>query len=128
MSPFIYSVYLNDFHFELDESGVGIMIGDKLFTAPTQADGVLLLFLTKNGTGIVICICRKYSRKWRFLYSCGDDSKSCVVVYSDKQDNKASNRTWKCDNSIIREETQYKHLGSYKQNVWFSYYVSDIFW
>ena len=46
------------------------------------------------------------------LYSCGDYGKSCVVVYSDKQDNNASNRTWKYSNSIRREETQYKHLSS----------------
>ena len=54
LSPFMYSVYLNDLHFELDESGVGITIGDKLCTAPTQADDVLLLSLTKNGTGVKV--------------------------------------------------------------------------
>ena len=108
----MYSICLSDLHFELDESGVGIKIGDKLFTAPTQADDVLLLFLTKYSTGILICICRKYSYKWRFLYSCSDNDKSHVVVYSDKQANSASNRTWKFGNSIIREETRYKHLGS----------------
>ena len=49
----MYSVYLNDQHFELDESCVGIRIGDKLFTAPTQADDLLLLSLTKTGTEIL---------------------------------------------------------------------------
>ena len=112
LSPFMYSVYLNDLHIELDQSGVGIRIGNKLFAAPTQADDIQLLSLTKNGIGILMCICWKYSCKWRFLYSCGDVGKSFVIVYSGKQDTSALNRTWKYGNSVIRETSQYKHLGS----------------
>ena len=51
LSPFMYSVFLHDLHIELDNSGAGIRIGGKLFTAPTQADDLLLLSLTKKRRG-----------------------------------------------------------------------------
>ena len=108
----MYSVFLHDLHIELDNSGAGIRIGGKLFTAPTQADDLLLLSLTKNGVGILICACWKYSCKWRFRYSCGDNGKSFVIVYSGTKDNSALNRTWKYGENIIKEVSQYKHLGS----------------
>ena len=36
LSPFRYSVYLDDLHHEFDQSVVGIRIGDKLFAAPNS--------------------------------------------------------------------------------------------
>ena len=81
LSPFFFSVFINDLIVLLCESKAGIKIGEHFFTAPTQTDDIVLNSLTRTGLQTLINICRKYSLKWRFFYK---DSKCVVIIYIDK--------------------------------------------
>ena len=109
LSPMFYSVYVNELIVLLCESEAGLKIGNLYFTAPTQADDLLLNSLTRSGLQKLVHICHKYSLKWRFFYK---NSKCVVIIYIDRPfriDRPLS--SWSLGEGVILQSTQHKHLG-----------------
>ena len=93
----------------LCESEAGLKIGEVYFTAPTQADDLLLNFLTKSGLQRLIHICHQYSLKWRFFYK---NNKCVVIIYIDKPFRAGRPViSWTFGEGEILQSTQHKHLG-----------------
>ena len=80
ISPWLYSVYINDLLNELCSSEYSLAISDVNVTCPTQADDICLLSLTKHNLDMLIDICYKYSCNWRFRYNA---SKSVIIVFNE---------------------------------------------
>ena len=93
----------------LCESEAGLKIGEYSFTAPTQADDLLLNLLTKSGLQKLMNICHQYSLKWRFFYK---NSKCLVIIYIDKP-LRAGNpsSSWTFGGGEILQTAHHKHLG-----------------
>ena len=109
LSPLLYSVFINDLIVLLFESEAGLKIGEYSFTAPTQADDLLLNSLTKSGLQKLIKICHQYSLKWRFF---NKNSKCVVIIYIDKPlrvGNPPS--SWTFGGGEILQTAHHKHLG-----------------
>ncbi|MES9903946.1 MAG: reverse transcriptase family protein [Sedimenticola sp.] len=108
-SPFLYAVYVNGLLQLLDNSRLGLTIGDKSFSAPTQADDITLMSLSKHGLDNMLEICRNYSATWRFRYNAG---KCAVIVFGEsRQKYSKHKRSWNYGSTTISETTEYKHLG-----------------
>ncbi|MES9882637.1 MAG: reverse transcriptase family protein [Sedimenticola sp.] len=108
-SPFLYAVYVNDLLQQLDDSHLGLSVGDRSFSAPTQADDIALLALSKHSIDGMLEICRNYSSLWRFRYN---PVKSAIIVFGESRHKFANHaRQWKYGSTTISEVTEYKHLG-----------------
>ena len=93
----------------LCESEAGLKIGNVYFTAPTQADDLLLNSLTKSALQRLIHICHQYSLKWRFFYK---NNKCVVIIYIDKPFRVGRPLiSWTFGEGEILQSTQHKHLG-----------------
>ena len=61
------------FHFALLEalqaSPYGLRICDLRLAAPTQADDIVLLSLSRRGLNEQLTLCYKYANTWRYLYN-----------------------------------------------------------
>ncbi len=108
-SPLFYAIYINDLLKLLDDSRLGLTIGDRSFAAPTQADDITLLALNKRRLENMLEICRNYSSMWRFRYN---SAKSAVIVFGESKLKYAIHtRQWTYGSATISEVTEYKHLG-----------------
>ena len=114
LSPLLYSVNINDLIIRLCESRVGLKIGDRYFTAPTQADDLLLLCTTSNGLLTLLKICWQYSCLWRMVYNA---LKCMIIIYNVSRRIETDIRSWKFGNTEIRAAPQHKHLGVIQSNI-----------
>ena len=80
-SPFLYSIYINELLNNLCQSLFGLKTNNIPMCAPTQADGVVLLSLTKDRLNefLNIHVSFTYAHKWRYRYNA---SKCAVLVQS----------------------------------------------
>lgn len=106
LSPFFYTVFINELLFLLDKSNKGLKIGSQLYSAPTQADDIVVLSLSKKGLETLLKLVHGYSKKWRYIYNA---DKSAVIVFNENC--RAQVRIWVLGDSDIKELDQYKHLG-----------------
>ena len=78
-SPCLYSIYINELLNNLCQSPFRLKINNIPMCAPTQADDIVLLSLTKDGLNALLNICYTYADKWRYRYNA---SKCSVLVQS----------------------------------------------
>ncbi len=109
LSPWLYTVFVNGLLNNLSESSCGLNIHGIPCSAPTQADDITLLSVTKNGLDALMNICYGYSRRWRFNYSA---KKSAVLVFNETDlARERSKRSWFLGTIAVSEVTVYTHLG-----------------
>jgi len=75
--------------------------------APTQADVVVLLSLTKDGLNELLNICYTYAHKWRYRYN----ARKCVVLVQSKNIRQSRDIQLRYGNMQIDTVKEYKHLG-----------------
>ena len=73
-------MFLKELLILLDKSNKGLKIGSVFYTAPTQADDIVLLSLSKKNLEILLGIVYNYSKKWRYVYNA---DKSVVIVFNE---------------------------------------------
>ena len=78
-SPFLYTVLIDGLLKQLDDSKSGLKINGISLCAPTQADDIVLMSLTKNGLNELLQLCNEYANKWRFSYNA---SKCAVLLHN----------------------------------------------
>ena len=77
---YLLSSRLNELFILLEKSNKGLKTGTVFFTAPTQADDIVLLSLSKKNVEILLGILQNYSKKWRYVYNA---DKSVVIVFNE---------------------------------------------
>ena len=104
LSPMQYSVHIKDLITLLCESHVGFKIGDRYFTAPTQAHDMLLLCITSVGLLTSLHICWQYSCLWRMI---SNAVRCAIIVYNEKKLRIEVNlRSWKFEDTVFHEVKQ----------------------
>ena len=107
-SPFLYTVLIDDLLNQLNDSNYGLKINHVLLCAPTQADDIVLMSLTKNGLNELLKICNDYANKWRYSYNA---SKCAVVVHNQTRRHRNVESIIEYATQPIPEVQMYKHLG-----------------
>jgi exonuclease III len=69
LSPYLFSVYVDDLIDQLRRSGYGIHIGDVFIGAILYADDIVLASCTCNGLQKLINVCCKYSIHWDIVFN-----------------------------------------------------------
>ena len=106
LAPFFYTVFINDLLADLSSAYHGFRINDLSLCAPTQADDMVLLSPSRSGLNELLKIGSSYANKWRFSYNA---SKCAVMTLNKSTISKGMNIV--INNTVIREITEYKHLG-----------------
>ena len=109
ISPWLYTVFINDLLNELCASPYSLVIHGVNVTCPTQADDITLMSLCKRGLDSLMDICYTYSCKWRFKYNA---SKSVVIVFNESKSSFSKRtRSWNLGNEVVYESADTKHVG-----------------
>ena len=109
-SPFLYLCFINDLIVKLENLNVGFSIGNSSYCAPTVADDMLLLSLSRRSLQIMLNECNRYSILWRYLYNplkCG------VLCFNDTRSAKQndSDCVYMLGTEQLPHVANYKHLG-----------------
>ena len=107
LSPFFYIVFLDQLLWELEGSNHGLKIHDTPVCAPTQADDIVLLSLSRQGIEAMLTICSNYTSKWRYSYN---PTKSAVMVMNANNNTNLNDFTYR--HSRISCVNEHKHLGT----------------
>lgn len=117
LSPDLYIVFVNDLLVHLENSGIGIQVGD--YTTPGRVPGVMyaddLVLMAESEEDLqrLLDLISEYARKWRFRFNCGR-AKTEVIVFN-KRFAPDSPREFYigCDaqRQRVREVDAYKFLG-----------------
>ena len=110
LSPFLYLCYIDGLINELLHCSSGFKMCSKSLCAPTVADDMLLMSLSKVGLDVLMEICFRYSCKWRYQYG---PPKSSVIVFGEtKYQLQRARRIWYLGPHIIQEGENYRYLGT----------------
>lgn len=107
-SPFLYTVFINELLHELSQSRYGLTINNVNVAAPTQADDVVLLSISKDGLSKLLDMCKAYSEKWRYIYN----ASKCALLVINKSGNTREITRLSYSDTYIEEVHEYKHLGT----------------
>ena len=107
-TPFLYTVLFDGLLKQLVDSKFGLKINDVSLCAPTQADDIVLMSLTKNGLNELLKLCNDYANKWRFSYNA---SKCAILVHNQTSRQKSVEKTIKYAGQPLPEVKVYKHVG-----------------
>ena len=111
-SPLLYLLHINGLIKELERSKFGFCMYDFNLGSPTVADDMVLFSLSKHGLDEMLNICYMYSLKWRFEYN---PSKCTITVFNEMESEyKKCFRIWNLGDEVIKEGTEYTHLGVIK--------------
>ena len=86
-APFYYIVYINDLLKELSCSPHGLHIGDLSLSAPTQADDIVILSLSRKYLQVLLNICCNYVNTWRYVYN----ANKCAVMTMSRKTRRPTN-------------------------------------
>ena len=107
-APFYYITYLDALLNDLQSSTYALRVGNLLLSAPTQADDIVLLSMSRRGLNDLLNICYTYACKWRYLYN----PKKCAASVLRRKKSVGSVPKPAMYGSIVIPETDtYKHLG-----------------
>ena len=106
-APFYYTVFVDGRLEQLQASPHGLEIGDVTIAAPTQADDIVLLSLTRSGLQRLVNICHDYANRWRYTYN---PSKCAAMIMHRKQYTRTQPQVIIYGDSTIQEATSYVHL------------------
>jgi len=77
-SPLLYRLFLNDLLVTLEQSGLGVKLGNVYCGAPMYADDLALIASSPHELQAMIDIVSQYATKWRYHLS---PQKSKVLVF-----------------------------------------------
>jgi len=78
LSLLLYSLFVNDLLVTLEQSGLGVKIGNVYCGAPMYADDLALIASSPHELQAMIDIVSQYATKWRYRLS---PQKSKVLVF-----------------------------------------------
>jgi hypothetical protein len=107
LSPWLFLLFINELLSDLSKTKAGLHMGGLDCCAPTQADDITLLALSKVGLDVLLSCCHDYARKWRLTFN---PTKSVVVVFNEPKTRKPC-RSWQLGDYTLQEVLSTTHLG-----------------
>ena len=101
----LYSLFVNDLLVTLEQSGLGVKIGNVYCGAPMYADDLAVIASSPHELQAMIDIVFQYATKWRYHLS---PQKSKVLVFGS---NLLPNFTWSINSHKLEVVKEYLHLG-----------------
>jgi hypothetical protein len=107
LSPTLFSLYINDFSQAIQESGVGVEVGESRLGVLLYADDICLIAETEEDLQILLDIADVWCRQWRMQISVEKTS----VVHFRKLSKPVTQFEFKCGNTHLSIAHSYKYLG-----------------
>ena len=107
-APFYYTVFINDLLKDLSASTYGLHIGEVPLSAPTQADDIVLLSLSRKGLQEMLDMCRNYANRWRYTYN---PAKCSSMLMDRRQRQNTPLPVLRYGETLIQDNPTYTHLG-----------------
>ena len=107
LSPYLFSVYVNDLIFELRNSGSGAHIGKLLIGCVLYADDIVLMSPSCRGLQRLVRICEQYGLKWDIKFN---PCKSQVVTFGGTN---PPNMHIEMASTVMQWVNKVKYLGLY---------------
>ena len=107
LSPLMYTVFIDGLLHLLEQSAYGVKLNNISLCAPTQADDIVLMSLTKHGLSKLLEIANTYANKWRYEYN----ASKCAYLVLNQRNSKAAKANIMYANKVLSEVSNYKHLG-----------------
>ena len=112
MSHLLFNIIVYDLQIELKESAHKVSIGSFSTSSFSYADDITLMCTSIPGLQILIDICTKYARKWRFKFSI--NKTKCMVIAGNCL---AEEPKWFLNNVAIENVCKLEILGVHFSNV-----------
>jgi exonuclease III len=109
VSPWLFLVYIDGLLHSLSSINHGLSVNGLDCCAPTQADDITVLALSKDSLDKLLSCCHKYACDWRLRFN---PDKSMVMIFNDNKSKDNRYRTWHLGNSVIKEVESVRHVGS----------------
>jgi len=104
LSPLLFLIFINDLIRELNDSNLGVAIGNGKLSNLTFADDIALVANNSRDLQALVRIAESYARKWNFAFN----TKKCKVLVFNR---KGAQSTIILDNDSLEVVREYKYLG-----------------
>lgn len=111
LSPWLFTVFVNDLISILQRTGLGIVIHDMYYGSPMFADDLTMLSRLKFGLDQMLKSLHDYSLLWRITFN---QKKTVVMVFGERKADKhnlGNSRVWSLGNMKLSEKLVWKNLG-----------------
>ena len=105
LSPFLYSLFVNDLLKELAVSGYGVSVDDLFTGAPMYADDLALISSSSADLQNLLEIVFHYSRRWKYQLNV---SKTKILVFGSRIPPAPQ---WSLGDGLVTVESEHFHLG-----------------
>jgi hypothetical protein len=109
LSPWLFLLFIDDLLKSLCNITFGLSVREVACYAPTQADDITILALSKANLEAMLDCCYTYACDWRFNFNV---NKSVVIVFNESASNHKPTRSWCIGGHPIKEVDVVVHLGS----------------
>ena len=106
LSPLLYSLFVNDLLAQLEQSGLGVRMGNTFCGAPMYADDLALIASSLEDLQSMIDIVAQYAKKWRYRLN---PQKSKVLMFGSKAPPPSS--SWSINGVKLEVVKEYLYLG-----------------
>ena len=104
LSPLLFLIFINDLIRELNDSNLGVDIGEGKLSNLAFADDIALVANSARDLQKLVKIAERYARKWNFAFN----TKKCKVLVFN---HKGAQPTVTLDNDRLDVVREYKYLG-----------------
>ena len=104
LSPLLFLIFINDLIRELNDSNLGVAIGNGKLSNLTFADDIVLMANNSRDLQKLVKIAENYARKWNFAFN----TKKCKVLVFNR---KGAQPTITLDSDNLEVVKEYKYLG-----------------
>ena len=104
LSPLLLLIFINDLIRELNDSNLGVAIGNGKLSNLTFADDIALMANNSRDLQKLVKIAENYARKWNFAFN----TKKCKVLVFNR---KGAQPTITLDSDNLEVVKEYKYLG-----------------
>ena len=104
LSGLLFQIYLDDLLHELQNTELGVKVNDLMIVAPSFADDITLVTLSKRNLQILMNICKDHGDKWKYKFSA---PKSVVMRFGENKEV----MNIKMGDESVKEVESCTHLG-----------------
>lgn len=111
LSPLLYSLFINDLLYQLEEVEGALCIDGIFCGAPTYVDDVCLVSASPHHLQLMLDMAGKYANEWLYSFN---TSKSVIIILGESANARMAarcSREFILDGSILSEVDSAKHLG-----------------
>ena len=107
LSPFLFSLYINDLALELSVMNLGVQVGDEIVNILLYADDLIILAKSEAGLQLMLNKCTDWCHQWRLTINV----QKTKIIHFRKQSQAVTNYAFSCMEQDLEVVSQYKYLG-----------------